>query len=183
MKSTASRNSVKSEIVVPQFIEFKEEIIEDFYLGNHRRYYGVKEAFLSMFMCWRIKKSYGLIKDTLEKTRRFIKDFQIFEKETDIIKIISGMFTLTNEQKSNNSSIILPVLNVWLKWFKPIMQRTTQSKKRKMMEGKFKFAWWRLSKLFTLIHNFKYCNSWEPQFKLNQINLSFENSLYAIMIF
>ena len=134
MKSTVSRNSAKSEVAIPQFVEFNEQIVDEFYEGNCRRYYGFREAFLSIFMCWRIKKSYGLIKDTIEKTRRFKKDIQMFEKEIDIIKIISGMSLLLTEQKSNILSKTSPVSNLRLNWFKLKMQRIMKMRKKRYNE-------------------------------------------------
>ena len=113
MKSNILRSSSKNknEVAIPQFVEFNEQLVEEYYVGNHRRFYGFREAFLSIFMCWRIKKSYGLIKDIIEKTRRFKKDIKMFEKETDIIKIITGMSLLLTEQKSNILSKTSPVSN------------------------------------------------------------------------
>lgn len=82
---------------MPEFSEFKPELIDEYYSGNHTKYYEPKYAFFSMLMCCRIKKSYGFIKDAMEKLRRFKKDVKAFEKETDIVKIISGMRNFTDK--------------------------------------------------------------------------------------
>ena len=53
MKSNILRSSSKNknEVAIPQFVEFNEQLVEEYYVGNHRRFYGFREAFLSIFMC------------------------------------------------------------------------------------------------------------------------------------
>ena len=94
MRSNFSRSAAKSEIITQHIAEFNDETIEEYYNGKHKRYYGIREAFLSLFVCCRIKRSYGFIKNLVEKVRRFKKDVDTFEKETDVIKIISGIKSL-----------------------------------------------------------------------------------------
>ena len=78
------------DINIDKIDEIENEIFKKVSNGVYIKYYGYKEAFLSVIACCKIRKSYGVFKDALEKIRRFKKDEELLKQEIDITRIITS---------------------------------------------------------------------------------------------